>query len=163
MVRGFLADQAVHIRYPQAVRPWQHVLEPLAGYISLADHLLREGTAFSGAWNFGPADDDPWPVARIADAMVASWGSGARWVRDTAENPHEAGYLKLDASKARALLGWRPILPLENALRWVVEWFLAWQKGENMQAFTLGQIGEYERLQPKVPHESQPTASRAQS
>ena len=119
----------MHIRYPQAVRPWQHVLEPLAGYISLAEHLLREGTAFANAWNFGPADDDAWPVARIADAMIASWGKGARWVRDTAEKPHEAGYLKLDASKARALLGWRPILPIESALRWVVEWFLAWQRG----------------------------------
>jgi CDP-glucose 4,6-dehydratase len=149
IVRGFLSGQAVHIRNPEAIRPWQHVLEPLAGYIALAENLLQNGTAFAGAFNFGPADDDNWPVARIADKMTALWGAGANWVRDTAEKPHEAGYLKLDASKARADLGWRPVLPIENALRWVVEWFLAWRQGENMQAFTLNQIAEYEKLQPR--------------
>ncbi len=145
MIRGFIAGQPVHIRYPRAIRPWQHVLEPLAGYIALAEHLLRDGSAFAGAWNFGPADDDAWPVARVADAMTALWGAGAGWVCDTAENPHEAGYLKLDAGKARSLLDWHPRLPLEHALRWVVEWFHAWRQGENMQAFTLSQIAEYQR------------------
>jgi len=143
IVRGFLAGKPVCIRYPQAIRPWQHVLEPIAGYISLAEHLLEQGTDFAGAWNFGPADDDAWTVARIADATTALWGGGVGWVCDTAENPHEAGYLKLDAGKARALLGWRPRLPIEEALRWVVEWFLAWRRGEDMHTFTLKQIGEY--------------------
>ena len=88
-------------------------------------------------------------MGRIADAIAAVWGNGAKWVRDTAENPHEAGYLKLDASKARSLLGWRPVLPIEIALRWLVEWYVAWRQGEDMHAFTLHQIAEYERLLPK--------------
>jgi CDP-glucose 4,6-dehydratase len=144
LVRGFISGKPVHIRYPQAIRPWQHVLEPLAGYMALAEHLLRDGAGFASAWNFGPAEEDAWPVGRIADAMTAVWGAGGNWVSDTAENPHEAGYLKLDASKARALLGWRPVLPLEDALRWVGEWFLAWRQGEDMRAFTLRQIAEYQ-------------------
>lgn len=148
MIRGFLAGRPIQIRYPQAIRPWQHVLEPLAGYIALAEHLLQQGTAFAGAWNFGPADDDAWPVARMADAMTVLWGAGASWECDSAENPHEAGYLKLDSSKARTLLNWRPRLPIEQALRWVVEWFLAWRQDENMQSVTLRQIAEYRaRLQ----------------
>lgn len=144
ILRGFLSGEPVHIRYPHAIRPWQHVLEPLAGYIALAEHLLQRGAEFSGAWNFGPAEGDAWPVARIADAMASVWGIGANWVSDTAENPHEAGYLKLDASKAHTLLGWHPVLPIDHALRWVAEWFLAWQKHEDMQAFTLHQIAEYQ-------------------
>ncbi len=145
MIRGFLAGQPVHIRYPQAIRPWQHVLEPLAGYIALAERLLEQGTEFDGAWNFGPADDDAWPVARMADALTALWGPGAGWVRDTAENPHEAGFLKLDAGKARSLLNWHPRLHVEQALRWVVDWFQAWQRGDDMQSFTLKQIAEYQQ------------------
>jgi CDP-glucose 4,6-dehydratase len=84
-------------------------------------------------------------VGRIADAIGAAWGNGARWVHDTAESPHEAGCLKLDASKARTLLGWRPVLPIEEALRWTAEWYVAWQQGESMQAFTLRQIAEYQK------------------
>jgi CDP-glucose 4,6-dehydratase len=145
LVRGFLSGKPVEIRNPQAIRPWQHVLEPLAGYIALAEHLLQDGAGFAGAWNFGPAEEDAWPVGRIADAIGAAWGNGARWVHDTAESPHEAGCLKLDASKARTLLGWRPVLPIEEALRWTAEWYVAWQQGESMQAFTLRQIAEYQK------------------
>ena len=144
LVRGLLSGMPVLIRNPKAIRPWQHVLEPLAGYIALAEHLLEDGAGFASAWNFGPADDDAWPVDRIADAICAAWGSGAKWVRDTADNPHEAGYLKLDSSKARTLLGWRPVLQTELALRWVTEWYLACRQGSDMQAFTLRQITEYQ-------------------
>jgi len=149
LVRGFLSGKPVLIRNPQAIRPWQHVLEPLAGYITLAEHLLQKGAGFASAWNFGPAEEDAWPVSRIADAIAAAWGNDAKWVHETAENPHEAGYLKLDASKARALLGWRPVLPIDSALRWLVEWFVAWRQGEDMRAFTLRQIAAYDRLLPK--------------
>lgn len=148
LVRGFLSGNPVLIRNPLAIRPWQHVLEPLAGYIALAEHLLQDGAAFANAWNFGPAEEDAWPVGRIADAITAAWGNGTSWIKDSAENPHEAGYLKLDASKARTLLGWHPVLPLDQALRWLVEWFLAWKQGEDMQIFTQRQIAEYQvRLQ----------------
>ncbi len=146
LIRGCLSGKPVKIRNPRAIRPWQHVLEPLAGYIALAGHLLRDGAGFAGAWNFGPAEEDAWPVGRIADAITAAWGKGAKWVQDTVENPHEAGYLKLDASKARALLGWRPVLPIDSSLRWLVEWFVAWRQGEDMQAFTLRQIAGYQGL-----------------
>jgi CDP-glucose 4,6-dehydratase len=146
IVRGLLSRQPVLIRYPRAIRPWQHVLEPLAGYLCLAEHLLRAGKDYAGAWNFGPADDDAWPVARIADAMTKVLGRGTSWVRDEAENPHEASYLKLDTSKARTRLGWRPVLPIDPALRWTADWFLAWQQREDMQAVTLRQITEYESL-----------------
>jgi CDP-glucose 4,6-dehydratase len=144
LVRGFLSGNPVEIRNPHAIRPWQHVLEPLAGYISLAEHLIGNGAEFAGAWNFGPADDDVWPVGRIADAIVAMWGSGAKWIHNSAENPHEAGHLKLDASKARALLGWRTLLPIEQGLRWAAEWYLACRQGADMQAFTQCQIAEYQ-------------------
>ncbi len=144
LVRGFLSGAPVQIRNPQAIRPWQHVLEPLAGYMALAEHLLEDGAGYASAWNFGPAEEDAWPVGRIADAIAAAWGNGARWVRDAAESPHEAGYLKLDASKARTLLGWRPVLPINVALRWLVDWFVAWKQHEDMQAFTLRQIAEYQ-------------------
>ena len=146
LVRGFLAGKPVLIRNPHAIRPWQHVLEPLAGYLGLANRLLSAEADFAGGWNFGPSEEDAWPVGRIADAMTRAWGGTSSWVRDGAENPHEAGYLKLDASKARTLLHWKPVLPLEGALNWLVEWFLAWQGQADMQDFTLGQIQEYERL-----------------
>jgi len=146
IVRGLLSKQPVLIRYPNAIRPWQHVLEPLAGYITLAERLLQEGKDYAGAWNFGPADEDALPVARIADVMTGLLGRGTGWERDTAENPHEARYLKLETSKARTLLGWRPVLGIERALEWVADWFLAWQRREDIQAFTLHQINSYEGL-----------------
>jgi CDP-glucose 4,6-dehydratase len=144
LVRGFLSGNPVAIRNPGAIRPWQHVLEPLAGYISLAEHLLHDGGRFASAWNFGPAEEDAWTVSRIADVLAGMWGNDAKWIHDGSENPHEAAYLKLDASKARAMLGWRPVLPIEQALRWVADWVISWRYGENMQAFSLRQISEYQ-------------------
>lgn len=144
LVRGFLSGRPVAIRNPEATRPWQHVLEPLAGYLTLAQHLLERGDEFARAWNFGPAEEDAWPVGRLADAMATAWGNGASWVQDAVEHPHEAGYLKLDTSKARALLGWHPVLPLVESLPWVVEWYLAANRGDDMQACTLRQIAAFE-------------------
>ena len=147
LVRGFLAGEPVRIRRPQAIRPWQHVLEPLAGYIALAEHLLSDNAAhYAAAYNFGPYDEDAKPVGWIVEKMTGFWGDGASWVLDPDPGVHEAGYLKLDASKAHADLGWKPRLRLETALQWLVEWYRNWQSGADMHAFTLDQIKEYETL-----------------
>jgi CDP-glucose 4,6-dehydratase len=146
LIRGFLASEPVLIRRPNSVRPWQHVLEPLAGYITLAERLLAGKAEYAAAWNFGPFDDDVWPVDRIAETMAKRWGNGASWIADAAPSVHEAGALKLDASKARAELGWRPQLRLNTALEWAVDWYQAWNAGSEMQAFTLKQIEQYESL-----------------
>jgi CDP-glucose 4,6-dehydratase len=147
LVRGFLAGEPVCIRRPFAIRPWQHVLEPLHGYISLAEHLLSDDPArYATAYNFGPHDDDARPVGWIVDKMTSFWGDGASWFLDQQESVHEAGYLKLDASRARADLNWTPHLNLETALEWLVKWYRAWQAGADMNAFTLAQIAAYESL-----------------
>ncbi|HEU5350884.1 MAG TPA: CDP-glucose 4,6-dehydratase [Terracidiphilus sp.] len=146
LVRGFCAGEPVKIRRPGAVRPWQHVLEPLHGYMLLAERLLGGDTQFAGPYNFGPAEEDAWTVERVADRMVELWGKGAHWTRDAEAGVHEAHLLRLDASKARADLGWRPRLPLSTALEWTVRWYRAWQKGTAMRGETLKQIAGYERL-----------------
>ena len=147
LVRGFLNGEAVRIRRPHSIRPWQHVLEPLAGYIALAEHLCSSNSAnYATAYNFGPADDDAREVGWIVEKMVGFWGDGASWVLDPDPGVHEAGYLKLDASRAKADLAWAPRLNLETTLRWLVEWYRAWQTGHNMHDFTLKQIKQYEAL-----------------
>jgi CDP-glucose 4,6-dehydratase len=144
LIRGFASGKPVLIRRPAAIRPWQHVLEPLAGYIQLAGRLLSEHSArYATAYNFGPGEEDARPVAWIADRMAKSWGPQATWVRDADPGAHEAGYLKLDASRARAELSWAPKLSLGQALDWTVAWFRAHAAGEDMQAFTQHQIVEY--------------------
>ena len=146
LVRGFLVGEPVRIRRPEAIRPWQHVLEPLHGYIRLAEQLLTHDPKFATAYNFGPADDDARPVAWIAEKMTGFWGNGAKWVLDPDHGVHEAGYLKLDASRARADLAWTPHLHLDTALDWLVQWYRAWQSGADMHPFTLAQIAAYESL-----------------
>jgi CDP-glucose 4,6-dehydratase len=147
LVRGFLAGERVLIRRPHAIRPWQHVLEPLAGYIALGEHLLSADPArYATAFNFGPADEDAQTVGWIVEKMVGFWGGGASWTLDPDPGQHEAGYLKLDANRARAQLAWQPRLRLETALRWLVDWYRAWQSGADMHGFTLDQIASYEAL-----------------
>lgn len=122
ILRAIAAGKPAQIRQPEAIRPWQHVLEPLAGYMRLAERLWAEGPAFGEAWNFGPADDEARPVSWIADRLVGLWGDGASWERDGAEHPHETHALRLDSSKARQRLGWKPRLRLAEALEWIVTW-----------------------------------------
>ncbi len=146
LVRGFLRGDDVHIRRPDSIRPWQHVLEPVWGYMRIAEEIFKGNASAATAWNFGPADDDAWPVRRIAEKMVQVWGDGAKWTLDPDPGAHEAGYLKLDASKARAELGWHPSLRIGTTLEWLVEWYKAQQRGADMQAFTMAQIADYEGL-----------------
>jgi CDP-glucose 4,6-dehydratase len=134
------------IRNPLGIRPWQFVLEPLRGYLMLAERLAGNGSEFASGWNFGPSDDDAKPVSWIADEMVRLWGDRAQWTCDAAVHPHEAHFLKLDASKSRSELGWCPLLPLAQALTWIVEWYRTCQSKGDLHQFTLMQIERYEDL-----------------
>ncbi|GMQ76434.1 MAG: CDP-glucose 4,6-dehydratase [Gammaproteobacteria bacterium] len=145
VVRAFVSGEAAVIRNPVSVRPWQHVLEPLRGYLKLAERLYHEGPRFAEAWNFGPSHDDARPVGWLVDRLCTLWGSPARWEHDAAGGqPHEAYFLKLDCSKASAKLGWRPSLGLEDALRWTVDWYKCFEGGGDVRALTEEQIARFE-------------------
>ena len=143
MFRAISKGRALEVRRPQAIRPWQHVLDPLHGYLMLAERLWADAPRFSSAWNFGPADSEARPVSWIADRLVALWGDGAQWTARPDGAVHEATYLKLDSSKARGLLEWSPRLSLDEALEYAVEWHRAFDAGRNMTEFTRRQIEAY--------------------
>ena len=144
VLEAFAARRRASIRSPDAVRPWQHVLEPLAGYLLLAEKLYSDAGEFGGAWNFGPGDEDVRPVSWIVDRLRDYWGDGAAWQVDATPQPHEAAYLKLDCAKARERLGWAPKLTLEPALEWIAEWHRAYLNGENMRRITEAQIARHQ-------------------
>jgi CDP-glucose 4,6-dehydratase len=145
LLRAFLAGKPCLIRNPLAIRPWQFVLEPLRGYLMLAERLAERPTEFASGWNFGPVETDARPVGWIADRLVGLWGEGASWVGDiTGLHPHEDHYLKLDAAKARAYLGWAPVLPLAEALDWITEWYRAFQEGGDLRKMVQTQIARYQ-------------------
>ena len=147
VIRSFETGRPVEIRSPEATRPWQHVLEPLSGYLQLAEALSGgNGPHFAEAWNFGPRDEDCVPVRAIVDKLAARWGGGASWRVSENTHPHEATFLKVDASKAKARLGWFPRLQLEGALEWTADWYSIAQSRHDMMAFTLDQIARYEAL-----------------
>jgi CDP-glucose 4,6-dehydratase len=145
IMRAFLAERPVRIRNPRAIRPWQHVLEPLRGYIRVAESLCDEGISNSGAWNFGPEHSDAQPVEWVVRELAEAWGEGARWELDGTEHPHEAQNLKLDWSKAQARLGWSPVLRLKDALAMTAEWYKLQSNKQDMHKFTSAQIGSYEQ------------------
>jgi CDP-glucose 4,6-dehydratase len=148
LIRAFLRDESCQIRSPSAIRPWQFVLEPLHGYLVLAERLAENASRFTGGWNFGPAESDARPVSWIADELTRAWGHGASWTRDAGEHPREAHFLKLDTSMARSRLDWQPHLPLPQALEWIVDWYRAFQAGADLGVLTRTQIERYEeRLQ----------------
>lgn len=146
LVRAFATGATPLIRSPRAVRPWQHVLEALGGYLMLAERLLAGERRFAEAWNFGPADDDARPVSWMVERMRAVWGNAPHAAPDSGPQPHEAGLLRLDCSRARAELGWRPRLRLEQALDWIVAWHKAVGAGADARAVTLSQIADYAAL-----------------
>jgi CDP-glucose 4,6-dehydratase len=146
LMRAFLGGQSCLIRNPSAIRPWQFVLEPLRGYLTLAERLAENGAEFSSGWNFGPVESDAKPVSWIAERLARSWGADAAWGLDRASHPREANFLKLDASRAKACLAWEPLVPLEVALDWIVEWYRGFQTGADLRRLTRQQIERYETL-----------------
>ena len=146
LMRAFITGQPCLIRQPSAIRPWQFVLEPLRGYLLLAERLAEDASRYACGWNFGPAEADAKPVSWLANELVRLWGDGASWSGDARMHPHEAHFLKLDASKARACLDWQPVLSLHQALDWIIEWYRAFHVGADLGLLTRKQIEQYERL-----------------
>jgi len=143
ILRAIIEGQPVNIRSPHAIRPWQHVLEPLSGYLQLAQKLYEKGAAYADGWNFGPNDEDAKPVQWIVENLTRSWGEGASWVLDDDDHPHEAHYLKLDCSKAKARLDWHPRWRLDHTLDAIIDWHRAHRDGKDMRALSLSQIQQY--------------------
>lgn len=144
-VRAILAGEKVAVRNPNATRPWQHVLEPLCGYLILAERLFEAGPEFAESWNFGPKDEDALTVGWMVETFCRAWGPEAGYEVDSGEHPHEANFLKLDCSKARGRLGWRPRWSADQAVRKVVEWTRAMVEARDLRQTCLAQIEEYTR------------------
>lgn len=145
VLRALEASQPAIIRSPGAVRPWQHVLEPLSGYLTLAEVLVHQGAAFAEGWNFGPFDADARPVAGVVESLTQAWGEGATYCVEAPGGAlHEAHLLRLDISKARARLRWRPRWDLGACLTSIVQWHRAYLAGADMRDVTLKQIADYE-------------------
>ena len=144
ILRAFEKGEPVVIRNPASTRPWQHVLEPLSGYLVLAQKLYEQPGRYAEGWNFGPNDEDARPVDWILKHMVEKW-PGSQWQLDESAHPHEAGYLKLDISKAKAKMGWQPTWRLEQTLEKIVKWHQAWLDKQDMQVICLQEINEYMR------------------
>jgi CDP-glucose 4,6-dehydratase len=144
-MRAFANHEAVHLRYPKAVRPWQHVLEPLSGYLQLAEHLFAsDGEKFARAWNFGPDASGDVTVGEVAKTVAQLWGNGAQVMHATSgQNLCEAGSLRLDSTRARTELGWKPRRSLQQALQLTVGWYRDWLAGSDMQSRTLAQIAGF--------------------
>jgi CDP-glucose 4,6-dehydratase len=142
-IKSLLNAQPVLIRNPHAIRPWQHVLEPLCGYIMLAQKLYEDGSKYAEAWNFGPEDTDARPVEWIVQQICQKWSNGASYCIDKGEHPHEACYLKLDCSKAKWHLGWQPRWSLEKALEKIIEWAHVYHNGGDIKQVCLDQIREH--------------------
>lgn len=145
-IKAFESGKPIILRNPLATRPWQHVLEPLSGYLVLAQALYQEGTKFSGAWNFGPRDEDARPVQEVINLLIKSWGLAACWQQDHTEQPHEAHSLKLDCSKAAKYLAWYPKWDLEHSIQSIADWHRSYQQAENMQEQSLKQIHQYQNI-----------------
>ncbi len=147
LISSIMADQPPNLRNPLATRPWQHVLEPLSGYLRLAERLWQDdGAIFAQAWNFGPVQTHLLTVRELASRLLLAWGKPASWVSAAGEHPHEAQSLQLDSSKAGRLLRWRPVLTVEETVGWTVDWYKAFSGQQPMREFTLNQIKMYDEM-----------------
>jgi CDP-glucose 4,6-dehydratase len=144
ILSAFEHGRIASIRNPNSVRPWQHVLEPLRGYLTLAERLHVDGATYAEGWNFGPVDEDARTVGWIVEKLATLWGDTATWENIAGDHLHEANYLKLDISKARQRLDWHPTLRLEEALRFIVDWSRARKAGADIRSLTLSQISAYQ-------------------
>ena len=143
-IRAFESNQSLIIRNPLATRPWQHVLEPISGYLVLVQHLFEKGTQFNGGWNFGPSDSDTRTVEEVINILIKKWGPNVAWELDSKEQPHEAHALKLDCSKSKQLLRWQSKWSIENAVDHIVHWHQSFPAGADMNKICLEQIKEYQ-------------------
>jgi CDP-glucose 4,6-dehydratase len=147
IVRGVASGQPIVIRRPESVRPWQHVLEPLRGYLTLGKRACDDRETFAGPWNFGPNDDDAISVGELANRVVTRWGKGKLSIQPDPAAPHEAQFLRLNTLKARTALGWQPVLSLDNAIEWTVEWYGSYYDDtKKAPAITSAQIERYMRM-----------------
>ncbi len=144
IIRAIESGHPARIRNPHAIRPWQHVLEPLSGYLLLAERLITDGHSFAESWNFGPVEHDAKPVGWVANKLTELWGEGASWKIDSEEHPHEAQFLRLDITKAKQRLGWCPRWPLEHSLTAIIDWHRSSARGHDMRAKTVSQIAEFQ-------------------
>lgn len=140
-MQAFLAGEALRIRNPNSVRPWQHALDPVLGYLTLVERLAGDDH-FIGGWNFGPDAASEVPVGTVVEHLIALWGDGARWTADAGPHPHEAAYLKLDCAKARSELGWTPQLDLAQGLRLTVDWYEALRESRDLRKISLDQLDQ---------------------
>ncbi len=143
ILKAFEKSESVVVRNPSATRPWQHVLEPLSGYLMLAERLYNQEGEFAEPWNFGPNDEDAQSVESILNQMVELWGGTASWNLDPGSHPHEANLLKLDCSKANVKLKWQPKWTLNQTLSKIVEWHKQWLAGSDIRNYTLKEIKKY--------------------
>ena len=145
IIKSFTNSEKVLIRYPNAIRPWQHVLESISGYLRLAQRLYEYGHKYSESWNFGPYKTDTQTVEYIVNKMVKLWGNNSSWELDESSNPYEAGYLKLDITKSQELLAWKPKWNLDEALEKVVKWHMEWLKTSDARSICINQIKDYSK------------------
>lgn len=149
VMTAFQEGSPLTIRSPRAIRPWQFVMDPLNGYLTLAERMWSDGRSFAGAWNFGPDQSGAKDVAHVVERLSVEWGNAAKWGLDKSEHPHEAAYLNLDSSKAKSDLAWLPLLDLQTTLEWIAEWYRGFFSTHNTRTITLDQIDRFQRRLPQ--------------
>lgn len=145
IVNACIKQQTISLRYPNALRPWQHVLEPLHAYLTLAKQLFESPPSFTQAWNFGPNEEQGRTVSWLTDTIIRYWGSGIKWTQNCSEPKYETNFLRLSSAKANRSLGWNPQWNIETAIAKTVEWYKSYLKEGNMQEITLAQIAEFQK------------------